>query len=34
MEATAALKMVKEVFEHQSIQAFVSEMVLDDDAST
>jgi hypothetical protein len=34
MEATAALKMVKEVFKHQSIQAFVSEMVLDDGAST
>lgn len=34
MEATAALEMVKEVFEHQSIQTFVSEMVLHNDAST
>jgi prolyl oligopeptidase PreP (S9A serine peptidase family) len=34
MEAKAALEMVKEIFENQSIQACVSEMVLDDDAST
>jgi hypothetical protein len=34
MEATAALEMVKYIFEHETIKAFVSEMVLDDDAST
>jgi hypothetical protein len=34
MEATAALEMVKEIFDNENIQAFVSEMVLDDDAST
>ena len=34
MEAAAALQMVKRVFEHKHVQAFVAEMVLDDDAST
>jgi hypothetical protein len=34
MEATAALEMVKDLFENEEVQAFVNEMVLDDDAST
>ena len=34
MEATAALEMVKRVFEHEHVKAFVAEMVIDDDAST
>ena len=34
MEATAALAMVKRLFEHELVQAYVKEMVLDDDAST
>jgi hypothetical protein len=34
MEATAALQMVKRLFEHELVQAYVKEMVIDDDAST
>ena len=34
MEATAALAMVKRLFEHELVQTYVKEMVLDDDAST
>lgn len=34
MEATSALDMVKAVFEHKTVCAFVTEVVIDDDAST
>jgi hypothetical protein len=34
MEATAALQMVKDVFQNEEVEAFVQNMVLDDDAST
>jgi hypothetical protein len=34
MEAAAALEMVKRLYEHEEVQVYVKEMVLDDDAST
>jgi hypothetical protein len=34
MEATAALEMVKRLFENELVQSFVTETVIDDDAST
>jgi hypothetical protein len=34
MESSAALQMVKEVFEHDTVRACVTKMVIDDDAST